>query len=392
MLLFHYNTAEVLVTLISFACTYLLRCRNRSPHMTEGTNPGPFLTVYSIPCLDGTCCVWPGTSTRTSTRHPLLLESPLTRGRSSGTLPARDQPRFQRMLTQHQLCALNTWRPEATYKDAQSHASRVDFILTRLHQARGRRVHTFPHVRLASWRASAGHVLLGGYISIDVWRMAPAARAPSGHDRDALCKACSPVPRSRTGSLAAGLSGSGASVSADAVPSQGRETAAWMFVRRRFHAEPRLGPVFRGSFLRCGRIFAGWQLRCQLQRAEIPRRSTALGQEIKQLKARSKQRRREVWMQRLAEGEKALARQDTYALFQVIQDLAPRRSRERVQIRDAQGGIGVTFSARALPPVLLGTWNRLSILRPLTFVLPCAVSKDVRLLHLAMFIRRSGRR
>ena len=107
---------------------------------------------------------------------------------------ARDQPRFQHMLTQHQLCALNTWRPEATYKDAQSHASRVDFILTRLHQARGRRVHTFPHVRLASWRASAGHVLLGGYISIDVWRMAPAARAPSGHDRDAFCKACSPGP------------------------------------------------------------------------------------------------------------------------------------------------------------------------------------------------------
>ena len=44
-------------------------------------------------------------------------------------------------------------------------------------------------------------------------------------------------------------------------------------------------------------------------------------------------------MQRLAEGEKALARQDTYALFQVIQDLAPRRSRERVQIRDIQGHV-----------------------------------------------------
>ena len=29
-----------------------------------------------------------------------------------------------------------------------------------------------------------------------------------------------------------------------------------MFVRRRFHAEPRLAPVCRGSFLRCSRIFA----------------------------------------------------------------------------------------------------------------------------------------
>ena len=107
---------------------------------------------------------------------------------------ARDQPRFQHMLAQHQLCALNTWRPEATYRDAQGHTSRVDFILTRVHQARGRRIHAFPHVRLASWRASEGHVLLGGYISIDVWRMAPAARTPSGHDRDALCKACFPGP------------------------------------------------------------------------------------------------------------------------------------------------------------------------------------------------------
>ena len=44
-------------------------------------------------------------------------------------------------------------------------------------------------------------------------------------------------------------------------------------------------------------------------------------------------------MQRLAEGEKALARQDTYALLQVIQDLAPRRNRERVQIRDIQGHV-----------------------------------------------------
>ena len=95
-----------------------------------------------------------------------------------------------------------------------------------------------------------------------------------------------------------------------------------------------------------------WQLRCQLQRTEVPRRSTALricfavwrqarslAREIKQLKTRSKQRRREVWMQRLAEGEKALARQDTYASFQVIQDLAPRRNRERVQIRDVQGHV-----------------------------------------------------
>ena len=108
---------------------------------------------------------------------------------------ARDQPRFQHMLAQHQLCALNTWRPEATYRDAQGHASRVDFILTRLHQACGRRIHIFPHVRLAS-RASEGHVLLGGYITIDVWRMAPAARAPSGHDR----------PRFRARSLVASLS------------------------------------------------------------------------------------------------------------------------------------------------------------------------------------------
>ena len=83
-----------------------------------------------------------------------------------------------------------------------------------------------------------------------------------------------------------------------------------------------------------------WQLpevKSDLRRVwQLPRRSTALricfnvwrqarslAREIKQLKARSRQRRREVWMQRLAEGEKALARQDTYALFQVIQDLAP---------------------------------------------------------------------
>ena len=330
---------------------------------------------------------------------------------------ARDQPRFQHMLAQHQLCALNTWRPEATYRDAQGHASRVDFILTRFHQARGRRINIFPHVRLASWRASEGHVLLGGYISIDVWRMAPAARAPSGHDRDALCKACFP-----------GLEHD--------------------HLRQVFHAkahlfQPQLSPVMAEKLLLdvCQEAFprravarAGlpwqlpevksdlrrvWQLRCQLQRTETPRRSTALricfavwcqarslAREIKQLKARSKQRRREVWMQRLAEGEKALARQDTYALFQVIQDLAPRRNRERVQIRDSQGHVLIPEAetlalvrywsgvfcqgSDARPPRHLQ--QALHLTRPQAFTLRYAVLKDAKPLRLATLRRRSGRR
>ena len=263
---------------------------------------------------------------------------------------ARDQPRFQRMLAQHQLCALNTWRPEATYRDAQGHTSRVDFILTRLHQARDRRIHAFPHIRLASWRASEGHVLLGGYISIDVWRMAPAARAPSGHDRDALCKACLPGPE--------------------------HDRLRQVFQTKAHLFQPQLSPataekllldVCQEAFPRRAASRAGlpwqlpevqsdlrrvWQLRYQLQRTEVPRRSTALricfntwhqaqslAHELKRLKTRSRQRRREVWMQRLEEGEKALARHDTYALFQVIQTLAPRRSRARVQIRDATGHV-----------------------------------------------------
>ena len=263
---------------------------------------------------------------------------------------ARDQPRFQHMLAHHQLCALNTWRPEATYRDAQGNTSRVDFILTRVHQACGRRIHAFPQVRLASWRASAGHVLLGGYISIDVWRKAPTARTPSGHDRDALCKACFPGPehdrlrqvfQTKEHLFQSQLSPATAEkllldVCQEAFPRRTTSRAGlpWQL------------PEVKSDLQRV------WQLRRQVQSTEVPRRSTALriclhawrqarslAHEIKQLKTRSRQRRREVWMQRLAEGEKALARQDAYALFQVIQDLAPRRSRTRVQIRDARGHV-----------------------------------------------------
>ena len=215
---------------------------------------------------------------------------------------ARDQPGFQHMLAQHQLCALNTWRPEATYRDAQGHTSRVDFILTRVHQARGRRIHAFPHVRLASWRASEGHVLLGGCISIDVWRMAPAARAPSGHDRDALCKACFAGPE---------------------------HDHLWQVFQAKAHLfQPKLSPataekllldVCQEAFPRRAMPRAGlpwqlpevksdlqrvWQLRCQLQRTEVPRRSTALRICFdvwrQELKTRSRQRRREVWSWRRA--------------------------------------------------------------------------------------------
>ena len=252
------------------------------------------------------------------------------------------------MLAHHQLCALNTWRPEATYRDVQGNTSRVDFILTRVHQACGRRIQAFPHVRLASWRASAGHVLLGGYISIDVWRMAPAARTPSGHDRDALCKACSPGPEHDR--LRQVFQTKAHLFRAQLSPATAEQllldVCQEAFPRR---ATPRAGlpwqlPEVKSDLQRV------WQLRHQLQRTEVPRRSTALriclhawrqvrslAHEIERLKTRSRQRRREVWMQRLAEGEKALARQDAYALFQVIQDLAPRRSRTRVQIRDARG-------------------------------------------------------
>ena len=100
--------------------------------------------------------------------------------------PAMDQPRLQAMLAHHQLCALNTWRPEATYCDAQGHASRVDFVLTRLHQAKGRHMCTHRQIRLASWRATIGHVMLGGHIRIDVWRHAPAAKASVRHDKMAI--------------------------------------------------------------------------------------------------------------------------------------------------------------------------------------------------------------
>ena len=249
---------------------------------------------------------------------------------------ARDQPRFQHMLAHHQLCALNTWRPEATYRDAQGNTSRVDFILTRVHQACGRRIHAFPHIRLASWRASAGHVLLGGYISIDVWRMAPTARTPSGHDRDALCKACFPGPEH------------------DRLR-QVFQTKAHLFRSQLSPAtaEKLLLDVCQEAFPRRATSRAGlpWQfpeVKSDLQRVRSTalriclhawRQARSLAHEIKQLKTRSRQRRREVWMQRLAEGEKALARQDAYALFQVIQDLAPRRSRTRVQIRDARGHV-----------------------------------------------------
>ena len=95
--------------------------------------------------------------------------------KQSARQPARDQPRFQQMLTHHQLCALTTWSSAATYFDAQGHSSRVDFILMRMQQAKGRHVYTYPHVRLASWRSTVGHVPVGGYLQLDIWEHAPAS-------------------------------------------------------------------------------------------------------------------------------------------------------------------------------------------------------------------------
>ena len=136
-----------------------------------------------------------------------------------------------------------------------------------------------------------------------------------------------------------------------------------------------------------------WQLRHQLQRTEVPR----LAHEIKRLK----KRRREVWMQRLAEGERALARQDTpyFKSFRIwhldgvvhafrfgMHGVAFLFLRRRLW-RWSQNG--ATFSVKVLTPVPLAACSRPFILRPQTC--SSAVSKDVKPLRLAMLLQRSGR-
>ena len=143
---------------------------------------------------------------------------------------ARDQPRFQQ---RSQYLEAGGYLPRHT----QGHSSRVDFVLTRLHR---RRIQA--HAQVASWRTAVGHMMLGGHIQLDVWRHAPATHASTGHDKTALCKACSPGPE--------------------------RDLLTFILLSLRRVRRGWQLPEVRSDLRRI------WQLRQALQQTEVPRKSS----------------------------------------------------------------------------------------------------------------------
>ena len=302
----------------------------------------------------------------------LQAESPIvgTTFRHKGV--AQDQGKFQALLRTHRMHALNTWTREATYVEPGGNASRVDFVLVRARQAKGHHCRVLPQLHFASWRQGARHLAVAAYVDMQGWTAQSSHSAPQVRlDREALARACIPGPEQAV--LLHAYTQVQHRFTPDLSPDEA-EAELIHLSRSAFpalEAEPHLRPwQLQSSKSDVGKV---WELRKAVRETVslslivdnltglIFRRWTAVHKYMKQvklLKANSRRRRKEHWIKQLEEAEKAEATQNPLKFFQVINRLAPRRSMERVQIRDGNGGLlGPHEEARALASYWQGIYK-----------------------------------
>ena len=233
----------------------------------------------------------------------------------SSPLIAEERKRLTAALSQHQLCALNTWsrRRETYFHPAGK--SQIDFILVRgaLADAEARRCH--PRVApLAGWRSS-GHLMLQAALPLH-WR--PWRRAQS-------------QGRSRSGALCT-------------------QNSDLLHIKQLVQASGNAVAVFSKPGVRGldGEIVQFWEARKQLasQRVRTMRDAfqclrllSQLRQRHRELRSLARQRKREQLLHILSMAEEAVSRGDSRSLFQCVRWLAPRRTGQKIRLRDKDGNV-----------------------------------------------------
>ena len=271
----------------------------------------------------------------------------------------QDQPDFQQLVQQHELCALNTWRQRrcaATFRDYSTAeggagvATQLDYLLVRSHHAglEARMSTACQHVRLASWKHGARHLPVVACIPLPNYVTAQV-RGPMGVQvdteamlHDAACNA--DRHQAFLGRVLTALEG-------QACPTWQALDTALKHASEAFYPKCRtvelrpwqeqpvqvaLKHVWQArTTLRTGRnsVFLGLRI------LQFWRRVTNLRRTTKQLRQQSNAQRRLKWGRQLQAAEDALNRHDAHHFIQVITQLAPKQNRSRVQFRDEAGNV-----------------------------------------------------
>ncbi|CAE7274187.1 unnamed protein product, partial [Symbiodinium sp. KB8] len=259
---------------------------------------------------------------------------------------------FQKLLGEHDLCALNTWhcRPGYTYESAHS-KTRIDFVLTRLRDAKSGARQAAPNYAfpIKSWMA-AGHWPIEATLQVVPFsRRGEPVTAPTAarYDKVALLHsvhADTPQAVALKEEIAQALQ----AVTATELH-QVRDSVNRILleaVERRFPLgrpdDTRVSA--QGSFRASAK--STWQLYRELKvhRAATPhavfrqwRAATAFLKASKALRAQSRHLKQTAILEKLAEAEAAACKGDQRTLHQIVRSLTPNKRQFMSRLRDKQG-------------------------------------------------------
>ena len=325
-------------------------------------------------------------------RHLLLLAGDLNtplrynghlvgRGVLSPSVVPSDEDQFAQLLEAHSLVALNTFgrcaKSAATFIGSQVQ-TQLDFVLTRTSQAGplGRRASPQPQLAFFQWREGNHHLPVYAVILDTCPEFSQAApRQPNAPtvDRHHMAHEAQHYPHKvllYRQCVQEALDASTAPLSPERLDDIVQQASMTIFAGKPAEITPyawqspttalRLQEVWaqrrivlatarqvRVAWLcfpahRLGCLWRYWVRFVQFNRAR------------KALRRNSQQQRRARWVQQLEDAEQALARHDSHTFYAVMQRLAPKQARGRVQLKGPGGEI---LTAEAEIDKLHEYWN-----------------------------------